>query len=75
MYAVAEPGSLEDLAHQDAIRDEFEELDIVQQLREDSDYVEWEAYSNFSEEEKRKRLTSGSLNGARGFSAQVSYCC
>lgn len=72
-FSVMQPGSPGDLKLQAKIRESFENLDIVQRLREDPDYKEWEAYGNFSSEEKKKRLTSGSLSGARGFSSQVSW--
>lgn len=44
---------------------------LVSDLRKDPDYVEWEAYENFTDEEKAHRLSSGPLRGSRGFALQV----
>ncbi|KAL1956393.1 hypothetical protein VTO42DRAFT_7376 [Malbranchea cinnamomea] len=67
---VIEPGSVEDSEALKELSAKVEELDIVKKLRSSPDYVEWEAYSNFSPEEKERRLTSGSLKGTRGISMQ-----
>lgn len=68
---VIEPDSPEDVEAQKRLQAKFDQLEIVQKLREDLEYVEWEAYGNFSPEEKDKRLTSGALKGTRGISMQV----
>lgn len=68
---VIEPGSPEDVEAQKRLQAKFNQLEIVQKLREDPEYVEWEAYGNFSPEEKDRRLTSGALKGTRGVSMQV----
>lgn len=68
---VIKPDSPEDVEAQKRLQAKFDRLEIVQKLREDPEYVEWEAYGNFSPEEKEKRLTSGALKGTRGISMQV----
>ncbi|KAL1881513.1 hypothetical protein Plec18167_003109 [Paecilomyces lecythidis] len=66
-----EPDTEEDTALRRSIEDAYERLPIVQALRDDPDFgKEWNAYSNFSEEEKEHRLTSGPLKGGRGLALQ-----
>ncbi|WEW56724.1 hypothetical protein PRK78_002173 [Emydomyces testavorans] len=67
---VLQPGTAEDIEAQKQIGEEFDRLKIVKKLRADPDFVEWEAYGNFSPEEKAKRVTSGGLSGSRGISSQ-----
>ncbi|KAJ5249207.1 hypothetical protein N7468_000658 [Penicillium chermesinum] len=67
------PGSAEDEAGLESIRKVFDALPMVQKLRENPDYVETEAYENFSEEKKRPRLTSGPMAGARGLGLQKVF--
>ncbi|EEH06293.1 thioesterase [Histoplasma capsulatum G186AR] len=66
----AAPGSLEDTQRVDHLRRVMDRLEVVKQLRADPDYVEWEAYDSFSEEEKPHRLTSGPLSGSRNLPVQ-----
>lgn len=69
-----EPDTEEDTALRRSIEDAYERLPIVQALRDDPDFgKEWNAYSNFSEEEKEHRLTSGPLKGGRGLALQVRW--
>ncbi|KMU90715.1 hypothetical protein CIHG_08675 [Coccidioides immitis H538.4] len=56
---VYQPDTPEDQEAQRQIREQFDKLNIVKELRENPEFVEWEAYGNFSPEEKRKRLTTG----------------
>lgn len=65
------PKSVEDEEALSVLRERFEKLPIVQDLRANPDYAEWEAYGNFTGEEKSHRLTSGVLNGSRGIGIQV----
>jgi hypothetical protein len=65
------PGTEEDVQETKRIRRLFGTLPIVQELRRDSDYAEWEAYSSLSEELKKNRLTSGPMKGSRGLALQV----
>lgn len=68
------PDTEEDITWRKRIEREYEFLPVVQALRNDPDLGgEWTAYSNFSDEEKEHRLTSGSLKGSRGLALQVSY--
>lgn len=46
-------------------------LPIVQKLRKDPKYVEWDAYDSFADEDKEKSLSSGPLKGSRGLAIQV----
>ncbi|KAL1970331.1 hypothetical protein VTN77DRAFT_5491 [Rasamsonia byssochlamydoides] len=64
------PGTAADARDMKAIQETVNLLPIVRELRNNSDYVEWEAYSNLMEEEKVHRLTSGPLRGSRGLATQ-----
>ncbi|OAX84711.1 hypothetical protein ACJ72_00908 [Emergomyces africanus] len=66
----APPGSPEDTQRVVHLRRVMDSLEVVKTLRADPDYVEWEAYDNFSEEEKPHRLTSGPLSGSRNLAVQ-----
>lgn len=67
------PRSIEDQADMQRIQRAFEiGLPIVQELRRNPDYVETDAYENFSAESMANRLTSGTLAGSRGLALQVS---
>lgn len=66
-----EPGSPEEAKEMETIIAEFEKLPTAQALRGDPDWKEWDAYSNFSPEERKHRLTSGPLGGLRGLALQV----
>ncbi|KAH8695071.1 HotDog domain-containing protein [Talaromyces proteolyticus] len=66
----AAPGTPEDARRLEELRRLVEYLPIVQKLREDPQYKEWEAYEVFSEEQKMPRLTSGPLKGSRGLALQ-----
>lgn len=73
------PGSAADTARLSVIRAAFEKLDVTKQLRKQAEeekgvWEEWEPYTNFTEEEKQGRLTSGCLNGSRAVAFQVCYC-
>lgn len=68
---IIEPDSPEDIEITTSLNSRFDQLEIVKKLREDPDYTEWEPYGNFTEEEKKARLTSGCLRGSRGLSCQV----
>lgn len=65
------PGTDEDAREMKKIQEAINLLPIVRKLRDDPNYVEWEPYTNFSEEEKEHRLTSGPLKGSRGLAVQV----
>ncbi|KAK2880168.1 hypothetical protein FQN49_000515 [Arthroderma sp. PD_2] len=67
---IVEPDSPEDIKINTALNAEIDGLEFVKKLREDPDYIEWEAYGNLTEDEKRTRLTSGCLRGSRGISCQ-----
>ncbi|EZF70123.1 hypothetical protein H105_07523 [Trichophyton soudanense CBS 452.61] len=67
---IIEPASPEDIEITTSLNSRFDQLEIVKRLREDPDYTEWEPYGNFTEEEKKARLTSGCLRGSRGLSCQ-----
>ncbi|KAI1948101.1 hypothetical protein LOZ53_005821 [Ophidiomyces ophidiicola] len=73
MGPVAEPDTPEDVENLRQIQEQFDKLPIVKKLRASEDYVEWEAYSNFSPEEKARRLTTGPLRGSRGISTQTIF--
>ncbi|KZZ96433.1 thioesterase [Ascosphaera apis ARSEF 7405] len=69
------PGSAADTARLSVIRAAFEKLDVTKQLRKQAEeekgvWEEWEPYTNFTEEEKQGRLTSGCLNGSRAVAFQ-----
>ncbi|PGH29527.1 ubiquitin carboxyl-terminal hydrolase 14 [[Emmonsia] crescens] len=66
----APPGSPEDTQRVAHLRRVMDSLEVVKKLRANPDYVEWEAYDNFSEEEKPHRLTSGPLSGSRNLAVQ-----
>lgn len=73
IHAPPLPGSIEDQAEMQQIQRRFTlGLPIVQELRENPDYVETDAYEDFSVESKAERLTSGALAGSRGLALQVS---
>lgn len=67
------PGSEEDVNALRLLSKAYEGLSIVQDLRNDPDYVEYEAYEDFSEEDKRHRLTSGPMSGSRGLGLQKVF--
>ncbi|KAL2007530.1 hypothetical protein VTN00DRAFT_8968 [Thermoascus crustaceus] len=69
-FAPPLPGTDEDAALIKKISRRLETCPITKELREDPDYVEWDAYGSFSDEEKAHRLTSGPLRGARGLALQ-----
>ncbi|GFG10530.1 uncharacterized protein C26H8.11c [Aspergillus lentulus] len=72
--APAVPGTVEDAAKLEEITHVFEHgLPIVQELRNNPDYVESNAYEGFSEEDKAHRLTSGPLRGSRGLALQKVF--
>jgi len=65
------PGTEEDVQKMKQIRDSFESLPVVKELRSDpAKFREWEAYSSFSGPEKQLRLTSGTFKGSRGLALQ-----
>lgn len=54
------------------LQDVFDKaMPIVQTLRGDPDWDESDVYGNYSEGDKRARLTSGPLRGSRGLGLQV----
>lgn len=65
------PGTDEDAKEMGKISKLLNYYPLVSDLRKDPDYVEWEAYENFTDEEKAHRLSSGPLRGSRGFALQV----
>lgn len=67
------PDTDEDAALIEKISRTLETYPITKELREDPDYVEWDAYGSLSDEEKAHRLTSGPLRGARGLAVQVGF--
>lgn len=72
MSAPPVPGSPEDQIQLKHLQRAYEVgLPIVQQLRNDPDYVESDVYEYFSDEHKSHRLTSGPLAGSRGLGLQV----
>lgn len=68
---IVEPDSPEDAEITTALNAHFDKLEIVKELRANPAYAEWEPYGNLTEEERRRRLTSGCLRGSRGLSCQV----
>lgn len=68
---VHESDSPEDLEIRALIQLQFDNLNIVKELRANPEYIEWEPYSNFTPEQKEGRLTSGTLKGSRGIPLQV----
>ncbi|KAK2777895.1 hypothetical protein FQN53_002030 [Emmonsiellopsis sp. PD_33] len=64
------PGSAEDVMELKILREKVAWLPIVQELRADPEYEEWEAYEDFEEEEKPHRLTSGPMSGSKGLGVQ-----
>ncbi|KAM5462568.1 hypothetical protein MauCBS54593_007924 [Microsporum audouinii] len=67
---IVEPDSPEDAEITAALNAHFDKLEIVKELRANPAYTEWEPYGNLTEEERRRRLTSGCLRGSRGLSCQ-----
>lgn len=66
------PGSAEDKLAMEEIQHIFDiGLPIVQELRNNPNYVEAGVYGDFSEESKTHRLTSGPLSGSKGIALQV----
>lgn len=77
-----EPGSTQDSEWQERLSKELDALPIVQNLRAEPVWQEWQAYSSFNDEEKKHRLTSGPMGGVRGVGMQVNtkaqelnFCC
>ena len=66
------PGTFEDEEVLRKLRTRLENWDVVKKLRADPDFEEWEAYSNFSAEERAHSLTGGLLAGSRALGIQVS---
>jgi hypothetical protein len=60
------PGSPDDAIMSASIRAQSEKISLVQQLGGDPAWKSWDAYSNFTEEEKKNRITSGPLGGSKG---------
>ncbi|KAE8372244.1 HotDog domain-containing protein [Aspergillus bertholletiae] len=72
--APVEPETTEDGIKLEEIRRVYEiGLPIVQELRSNPDYVEVDVYGNFSEEDKKQRLTSGPLKGSRALAVQKVF--
>lgn len=70
--APVEPETTEDVLKLEEIRRVYETgLPIVQELRNNPDYLEADVYGNYSEEDKKQRFTSGPLKGSRGLALQV----
>ncbi|TQB77213.1 hypothetical protein MPDQ_004613 [Monascus purpureus] len=68
------PGSEEDRREIARIHSFYENaLPIVRDLRDNPDYVESDAYGNFTEEEKKHMLTSGPLRGSGGLALQKIF--
>jgi hypothetical protein len=67
----AAPGTAEDTQRIEELRRLVNYLPVVQKLRKDPNYEEWDAYESFSDEDKGKRLSSGPLKGSRGLALQV----
>jgi hypothetical protein len=67
------PGSLDDELQLARLQRLFNiGLPIVEELRNNPDYVEKDVYEHFSDEHKSHRLTSGPLAGSGGLGLQVS---
>jgi len=64
------PGTPEDEIIVAYLRKKLESLPLVQELKANPDYSEYEAYSGFSEEDRAHRLTTGPLRGSRGLPVQ-----
>lgn len=60
------PDSSADIQLSNFIRTSAEKLPMVMSMEMDPEFVAWDAYSAFSKEEKKRRLTSGPLGGSRG---------
>lgn len=60
------PGEGVDAQLSSYIRSKGEALPIVQQLENDPAWRSYDAYSSFNTEERKKRITTGPLAGARG---------
>ncbi|KAE8349931.1 HotDog domain-containing protein [Aspergillus coremiiformis] len=72
--APAAPGTSEDNVKLEEIRRVYEiGLPIVQELRNNPDYVEADVYGNYSEDDKNHRLTSGPLKGSRALALQKVF--
>ncbi|KAF5865290.1 hypothetical protein ETB97_004498 [Aspergillus alliaceus] len=72
--APAEPGTREDTLKMEEIRRAYEiGLPIVQELRNNPDYVEADVYGNYTEDDKQQRLTSGPLKGSRALALQKVF--
>lgn len=69
----AAPGTAEDAQRMEELRRLVDYVPIVQKLRKDPKYVEWDAYESFSDEDKEKILSSGPLKGSRGLALQVCF--
>ncbi|TVY71241.1 Uncharacterized protein LSUE1_G006730 [Lachnellula suecica] len=63
--ALPEAGSKEDKLMVKFLTKKAESLPIVQSLSTDPEWISYDAYSNLSEEERKLRITSGPLAGAR----------
>lgn len=72
-FPVPLPGTPQDEQYKKIQMFIYNRLSLVKRLQQDPEWREWEAYSNFSQEERRHRLTSGPLGGARGLAVQV-FC-
>ncbi|KAF7587478.1 hypothetical protein BBP40_007199 [Aspergillus hancockii] len=72
--APAEPGTREDVLKLEEINRVYEiGLPIVQELRDNPDYVESGVYGNYTEDDKKQRLTSGPLEGSRALALQKVF--
>jgi len=68
------PGSPDDDLELEQIQRVFNVgVPIVQELRNNPDYVEKDVYEHFTDEHKSRRLTSGPLAGSGGLGLQVSF--
>lgn len=68
----AEPGSKEDATQLERLRKLVDRLPVVQNMRKDPMYGEWDAYEDLTDTNKQRRLTSGPLKGSRALAVQVS---
>ncbi|CRG86225.1 hypothetical protein PISL3812_03228 [Talaromyces islandicus] len=69
----AAPGTAEDTQRIEELQRLVDYLPVVQKLRKDPNYEEWDAYESFSDEDKEKRLSSGPLKGSRGLALQKIF--
>ena len=67
-----EPGSKQDAIRLYMLSKKVERLPIVQDLRREINYDEWDAYEDITDANKERRLTSGPLKGSRALAVQVS---